>query len=519
MSRDAEKRADEMTHKLRKLKGLCPMSPEEADAAFDAAPSVPIPPVKVRSIIDSVKSWEAEPRKAVQNDSTFVWTHPSVKLFAPSGDPYRTMVARARAVVLAAQDEGWSGPPFDPAALAQILKIPIEPRPDIRDARTVPLGKNRVKIEFNPDRPRARVRYSIAHELAHTFFPDCSERVRNRESRDDMAGDLWQLEMLCNIGAAELLFPIGSLEPKDIAPEAITIDGLLKLCRRFDVSTEAALLRVVKLSSVPLMMFAASRIETKNGGRYRIDYSQSSHGWPVRLRPGTLLPENTLISRCTRSGYTERGDEQWSGVPFPLHIESVGIPPYPGHDFPRVVGVGSLIGSHPVPVLRLDELLGDALVPRSDGATIIAHVVNDGTANWGGGGFASAVRRKFPEVAEDFQKWASQSRANLRLGNSRICEAGPGLFVFSIVAQKGYGPSNRPRIRYEPLERCLLQLAQEAIEHNAVVQMPRIGCGLAGGRWNLVRELIEDSLLEVGVPTTVYRPPGEPLVRQHELFE
>jgi O-acetyl-ADP-ribose deacetylase (regulator of RNase III) len=519
MSRDAEKRADEMINKLRKLKGLCPMSPEDADAAFDAAPSIPLTRNKIRSIINSVKTRELVTYKHVTNDSIFAWTHPSVKIFAPNSDPYRKMVGHARSVVLAAQDKGWTGPPFDPAALAKILKIPVEPCQDVRDARTVPLGKHNVKIEFNPNRTPARIRYSIAHELAHTFFPDCSASVRNRESRDDIAGDLWQLEMLCNVGAAELLLPIGSLEPREIAAGAITIDRLLKLSRRFEVSMEALLLRVVKLSTEPLMMFAASRIEAKNGGRYRIDYSQPSHGWPGRIKPGTLLAENTLISRCTKSGFTERGNEQWSGVQYPLHVESVAIPPYPGHAFPRVVGIASLVDSHSVSVLRLDELQGDALVPRSDAVTIIAHVVNDGTSNWGGGGFASAVRRRFPEVAKDFQKWTSRNRANLRLGKSRLCEAGPGIFVFSMVAQKGYGPSSKPRIRYEPLEQCLLDLAQEATARNAAVQMPKIGCGLAGGRWSVVRELIEEALLEVAISTTVYSPPGQPRVLQHELFE
>jgi hypothetical protein len=56
MSHDAEKRAEEMLNKLRKLKGLCPMTPEEADAAYDAAPEVPLSQDKIRSIVDSVTS-------------------------------------------------------------------------------------------------------------------------------------------------------------------------------------------------------------------------------------------------------------------------------------------------------------------------------------------------------------------------------------------------------------------------------------------------------------------------------
>ena len=83
---------------------------------------------------------------------------------------------------------GWSGPPYDPFQLADLLKIPVVARQDISEARTVP-SKSGFVIEFNPNRPRNRVRYSICHELAHTLFPDCGERVRNRATHERMQGD------------------------------------------------------------------------------------------------------------------------------------------------------------------------------------------------------------------------------------------------------------------------------------------------------------------------------------------
>lgn len=66
MSHDAGKRAEELFHKLRKLKGYCPMTPEEADAAYDAAPADPISDDEIDSMIDLVTSgrkptWEPKP--------------------------------------------------------------------------------------------------------------------------------------------------------------------------------------------------------------------------------------------------------------------------------------------------------------------------------------------------------------------------------------------------------------------------------------------------------------------------
>lgn len=56
MNNDAEQRADEMIHKLRKLKGFCPMTPQEADAAFDASPAVPMSAEEISNIVAFVTS-------------------------------------------------------------------------------------------------------------------------------------------------------------------------------------------------------------------------------------------------------------------------------------------------------------------------------------------------------------------------------------------------------------------------------------------------------------------------------
>src|SRR5262245_42695498 len=58
MSDDADRFWDDVAGKLRKVKGLCPLSPEEAEAAFDAAPEIPLTPGEVESIVDAVTSGE-----------------------------------------------------------------------------------------------------------------------------------------------------------------------------------------------------------------------------------------------------------------------------------------------------------------------------------------------------------------------------------------------------------------------------------------------------------------------------
>ena len=89
------------------------------------------------------------------------WTHPSVLALAGDLDPVEVITDKARDVAMLAYDRGWTGPPFDPFALADFLKIKVVARYDVRDARTVPVGRSDMRIEFNPSRARGRLRYSI----------------------------------------------------------------------------------------------------------------------------------------------------------------------------------------------------------------------------------------------------------------------------------------------------------------------------------------------------------------------
>jgi O-acetyl-ADP-ribose deacetylase (regulator of RNase III) len=148
-------------------------------------------------------------------------------------------------------------------------------------------------------------------------------------------------------------------------------------------------------------------------------------------------------------------------------------------------------------------LKGDALDPRGDDPAIIAQVVNDRTPNWGGG-FALQVRKRMPGVQDDFRRWASSHRLAYELGRGHLSAVKPGLWVYSMVAQEGYGPSPEPRIRYGALQACLAQLADLATRHRASINMPRIGAGQAGGDWEIIQELIKEELCAKGLRVTVY---------------
>ncbi len=431
------------------------------------------------------------------------WTNQSVVKLAQGRDPVEIITQAARAAVLDAAEAGWSGPPFNPFRLAKLLGIAVMPRDDVPDARLVPSALAGVSIEFNPTNPPARTRFSVAHELAHTLFPDHAQAVR---MRGQPQGDDWQLELLCNVAAAEFLMPIGS--GGELTNEAVDIENLIRLRRQFDVSTEALFLRIVKLTKEPCAVFAAARLPGESAPpTFRIDYVVPSRSWSVTIPRGLRVTGLTALSDCTAVGFTSKGYEKWSQSLPEFVLECVGIPPYPRDLYPRVIGILRVKGGTPREPPGIIEVRGDATQPRGSGPRVIAHVVNDKTPNWGAG-FALALKIKWPEAQEDFIRWADEERSHLTLGNTHQTQLPDGLTAYHMVAQHGYGPAPKPRIRYVHLKTCLDKLAVYALGQNATVHMPRIGTGHAGGQWNIVRELIDESLVRRGVDVMVYELPA-----------
>ena len=101
--------------------------------------------------------------------------------------------------------------PLDLRALASFLGIKqADTAPTFSpDAEIAPDGTGGIEMRVNPDRPETRQRFSIGHEITHTFFSDHSSRTWPRADARyrDLSNPSDYLEMLCDVGAAELVFP------------------------------------------------------------------------------------------------------------------------------------------------------------------------------------------------------------------------------------------------------------------------------------------------------------------------
>lgn len=95
-----------------------------------------------------------------------------------------------------------------------------------------------------------RTRFTLAHEIAHTFFFD--ERTsppRNKlEPTNDAA--VAKLERLCDRGAHELLMPRGLLEADLADCDPFAPGDLLEVSRRFGVSINALLIRMTHVACI-----------------------------------------------------------------------------------------------------------------------------------------------------------------------------------------------------------------------------------------------------------------------------
>ncbi|MEM6108471.1 ImmA/IrrE family metallo-endopeptidase [Mycobacterium sp. 050272] len=470
------------------------------------------------------------------SDRSSAWSNPSVLAFAGGADPLLKAREVAAQLVSVARARNLQGPPVDVLALARAAGIHVRAVNEVADARIVaeplddhnpetpestkdfapfPDGTSGLTIDYNPSRPRGRLRFSIAHELAHACFPGVGEQVRHRTSSgavpDTEDGDNWELELLCNVIASELLLPDDAVA--GLLNIATDIDFIMETRRRWDVSIEALLRRLTHATARALTMVAVSRV----GGAEkiaRLDYADHSGATPPTsalrsLAHGQLLPGAPLFLDCVAVGQTVRGEVQIGGEPFAA--QAVGAPPYPGGRFPRVLALleePDQLDVHP----EITYVTGDLLdLDAGTQPVLIAHVVSDASHAWGRLNVGAALSRAFPDAARAFRAWTIADAENLRLGRVHALDQtlnGREVTIASMVAQAGFGPGAAVRLRYDALAECLETVADLAVYRGAHLHVPRIGAGQAGGRWDVIADLINTHVAGRGVPVTVHTKPG-----------
>ena len=216
------------------------------------------------------------------------------------------------------------------------------------------------------------------------------------------------------------------------------------------------------------------------------------------------------------AGWTSHALEEWAIFGNSRYnVYSIGLPPIKKQKFGRV---GSMI----VPEFysdkfeeKIEKVNGDATKPRGAGNKIIAQIVN--TSGGLGFGFGKSISKAFPLSKKAIVEWMNK-KEDFVLGNSQSIKLTDDIYVFQMIAQKGIFPKgNMIPLRYDSLQKCLSELADEAIRLNATVHMPQIGAGQAKGDWGIIEGMINETLISKGIKVTIYILPGTKFIHSKQI--
>jgi Zn-dependent peptidase ImmA (M78 family) len=164
-------------------------------------------------------------------------------------DPRWKVVDMARALIEKARQ--FSALPNDPllriktiASLARIkvMPMPIEQaRRETRDAALYPTESGWTVL-YNPNCTKPRIVFTIGHEIIHTFFPNSRTGGRFRSTTKPGSRESNELELLCHLGASELVMPLDEFQQQ--ARGSFGLFSVERLASHFGTSFEATVYRL-----------------------------------------------------------------------------------------------------------------------------------------------------------------------------------------------------------------------------------------------------------------------------------
>ena len=175
-----------------------------------------------------------------------------ISLIRQSGgliDPRWKVVNMARALI--EETRTFSGLPNDPLErlkiIASLKGIKIKPmvmnqvRQEKRDAALYPTDSGWTVL-YNPNCPKYRIVFTIGHEIVHTFFPNSRNGARFRSMTSPGSREGNELELLCHLGASELVMPIDDFQRQ--ANGRFGLASVERLSSHFGTSFEATVYRL-----------------------------------------------------------------------------------------------------------------------------------------------------------------------------------------------------------------------------------------------------------------------------------
>lgn len=133
-------------------------------------------------------------------------------------------------------------------------------------------------------------------------------------------------------------------------------------------------------------------------------------------------------------------------------------------------------------------VIGDALQTDSK---YICHQVN----YYGvmGAGIAKQIKANYPITFAQYKSVCDESANKQDLLGTVLMVAESGKTIINMFSQDGMG-HNGCFTDYEAFKKCLQSIASQIPFGEAIAMPYLIGCGIAGGGWEIVLNLIKDAL-------------------------
>lgn len=157
--------------------------------------------------------------------------------------------------------------------------------------------------------------------------------------------------------------------------------------------------------------------------------------------------------------------------------------------------------------MEIKYLKGDATEPIiiDNKYSVICHCCN-ALGAWGKG-FVIPLGKKYPRAKEKYLEFIKMSNKDNRLGSVSFAKVTDNIIVANIIGQYNIYPKNgKIPLDYDALEKGFKVIINTFKMHNMplTVHMPKIGCGLAGGDWNRVENIIKNTFINENIEVYVY---------------
>lgn len=125
-------------------------------------------------------------------------------------------------------------------------------------------------------------------------------------------------------------------------------------------------------------------------------------------------------------------------------------------------------------------------------AGLIAHGCN--TQGGFGSGVAAIVATEFPKVRNAYL--SKHHGEGWQLGDVQFVQNAAGPTIANCATQKYYTPRGVCHADYEAIRTCMEKVKEYAKTNNLTVALPKIGAGLAGGDWIIIKKILDEVFVD-----------------------